>query len=209
MVYTFLCPLSCFTISFLPACTTRPMVSISGVLLVQSGPLCVGLRCIVWRLVLCCVEICVVMCGDLCCVEMCVVLRFALCGDLCCIVCRFALDFIINLTSHLIQYLCLLNPYFFIFKGCSCVVLSQYYSQPTVVLVVVMVLPVTIYRIKTNSYNMLHVQCIRKEFRPLVFFHILLRYVIFILKLIKTCFPLINLHTIPNNDKAKTAFKTF
>ena len=44
------------------------------------------------------------------------------------------------------------------------------------------------------------IQCIRKVFRPLDFFYILLRYSL--LKLI-TFFPLIDLHTIPHNDKAK------
>jgi hypothetical protein len=47
------------------------------------------------------------------------------------------------------------------------------------------------------------IQCIQKEFRPLDLFHILLRYS-FILKCIHELFFLINLHTIPDNDKAKT-----
>ena len=46
------------------------------------------------------------------------------------------------------------------------------------------------------------IKCIRKVFRPLHFFHILLHYSL-ILKCIKSFFPLINLHTIPHNDKAK------
>ena len=46
-----------------------------------------------------------------------------------------------------------------------------------------------------------HVQCIQKVFRPLHFFHILLHYSL-ILKWV--FFPLINVHTIPHNDKAKT-----
>uniref|UniRef100_A0A8C7DUJ1 Guanylate cyclase n=1 Tax=Oncorhynchus kisutch TaxID=8019 RepID=A0A8C7DUJ1_ONCKI len=44
------------------------------------------------------------------------------------------------------------------------------------------------------------IQCIWKVFRPLDFFHILLRYSL-ILKLIKLVFSLINLHTIPHSDK--------
>ena len=51
-------------------------------------------------------------------------------------------------------------------------------------------------------------QCIQKVFRPLVFFHILLHYIV-ILKCIKLFFPLMNLHTIPHNDKAKTFFWHF
>ncbi|CDQ98760.1 unnamed protein product, partial [Oncorhynchus mykiss] len=44
-----------------------------------------------------------------------------------------------------------------------------------------------------------------KVFRSLDFFHILLRYSP-ILKWIKSLFPLINLHTIPHNGKAKSFF---
>jgi hypothetical protein len=51
-----------------------------------------------------------------------------------------------------------------------------------------------------------HLQYLRKVFRPLDFFHILLVYSL-ILKWIKSCFSLINLHTIPHNDKAKTFFR--
>ena len=50
------------------------------------------------------------------------------------------------------------------------------------------------------------IQCLRKVFRPLDFFHIMLRYRL-ILKLIKLFFPHINLHTLPHNDKAKTGFE--
>jgi hypothetical protein len=45
-------------------------------------------------------------------------------------------------------------------------------------------------------------QCIRKVLRRLDFFHILLHYSLF-LKLIHSFSPLINLHTIPHDDKAK------
>jgi hypothetical protein len=46
-------------------------------------------------------------------------------------------------------------------------------------------------------------QCIRKVFRPLDFFHILL---VLILKLIKYNIFLISLHTIAHIDKVKTVF---
>ena len=47
----------------------------------------------------------------------------------------------------------------------------------------------------------MYIQCIRKVFRPFDFFHIVWRSSL-ILKLIKSFFPLINLHIIPHNDKA-------
>ena len=54
----------------------------------------------------------------------------------------------------------------------------------------------------------IRLQCIRKVFRPLDFFHILLLYSL-ILQWIKKSFPLINLHTIPHNDKGKKVFFLF
>ena len=51
-------------------------------------------------------------------------------------------------------------------------------------------------------------QCIQKIFRPLHLFHILLCCSL-MLKLIQYFFPLINLHSISHNDKAKTGFLTF
>jgi hypothetical protein len=50
-----------------------------------------------------------------------------------------------------------------------------------------------------------HVQCIRKVFRSLDFFHILLNYSL-ILKWIEEKNVCINLHNIPLDDKAKTGF---
>ena len=52
------------------------------------------------------------------------------------------------------------------------------------------------------------IQCIRKVFRPLDFFHILLRYSL-ILKYIQLLFFLVYLHTIPHNDKVKTGCYNF
>ena len=52
------------------------------------------------------------------------------------------------------------------------------------------------------------IQSILKVFRPLPFFHILLYYSL-ILKCIQLLFPLINLHTIPHNDKEKTTKKFY
>ena len=52
------------------------------------------------------------------------------------------------------------------------------------------------------------ISVIRKEFRPLHFFHILFRYSL-ILKLIKYIFLLIIQHTIPHNDNAKQVFRIF
>ena len=49
------------------------------------------------------------------------------------------------------------------------------------------------------------IRCHQKVFIPLDLFHILLGYSL-TLKLIKLYFSLINLHTIPHNDKAKTVF---
>jgi hypothetical protein len=46
----------------------------------------------------------------------------------------------------------------------------------------------------------------REVFRPLDFFHILLRYSL-ILKCIISIFSLINLHTKPHNDKVKQVFR--
>ena len=55
----------------------------------------------------------------------------------------------------------------------------------------------------------LNLQWILKVFRPLDFFKILLHYSL-ILKWIKLFFsPLVNLHTVPHNDKAKTCFSIF
>ena len=50
-----------------------------------------------------------------------------------------------------------------------------------------------------------HVQCIRKVFTPLDFFHFLLRYSL-ILKCIKLFVFLFNLHTISHHDKVKRGF---
>ena len=51
----------------------------------------------------------------------------------------------------------------------------------------------------------MQVQCIWNLFRPLDFSHILICYSL-VPKLIKLFFPLITLHTMPHNDKAKTVY---
>uniref|UniRef100_A0A8C7P327 RNA helicase n=1 Tax=Oncorhynchus mykiss TaxID=8022 RepID=A0A8C7P327_ONCMY len=74
--------------------------------------------------------------------------------------------------------------------------------------------PLYIYRTfkKVNANKLytvpLDIQCIRKVFRPLDFFQILLHYSL-ILILIKIVVLLINLHTIPHNDKEKTSLDIF
>ena len=61
------------------------------------------------------------------------------------------------------------------------------------------------YKSKMTTIHTVGVQCLRKVFRPLDSFHILLHYSL-ILQLILF---LINLHTIPHNDKAKEVCRKF
>ena len=59
---------------------------------------------------------------------------------------------------------------------------------------------------KHGNFIRRKMQCIRKVFRPLDFFHIVLLYSL-ILKCIKLFPPHFNLHTIPHNDKERTGFR--